>query len=344
VRASADVNQRLGDTVAARVDAVFHRNDVPGRDVESYERWGVAPAVTLGLMGPTQVTLAYVHQQDDNVPLYGVPYFKSLVNDGPLAEVDPSDYFGYRNLDRQDITVDRLTLTIAHPFSDSVRLRNLTRWQKVDQHSQTSAPQGTFCLSTTGRQPVGGHALASAGIACPATLPAGFFAPSGPRGLVRDQSNEQFVNQTDVRVVTETASFTNTLVVGGSLAWEDYAITTAQLLRNPDGSAFTAVPEHPAGQSGHGLRGPPQPDRHRPVGQRHAQHGGVRVRHARIRPPRAQRRRALGEQRGDLPQPAVGDLSPGDHPADLRRSSRRSTATRSCSPTASAPWPSRPRT
>src|SRR6185503_10406649 len=32
-----DLNQRLGDTVAARVNAVLHRNDVPGRDVEQYE-------------------------------------------------------------------------------------------------------------------------------------------------------------------------------------------------------------------------------------------------------------------------------------------------------------------
>jgi catecholate siderophore receptor len=79
------VNQRLGDTVAARVNAVYHRNDVPGRDFESYERWGIAPAVT-SADGPTQVTLAYVHQEDDNVPIYGVPYFKSFVNDGPLPK------------------------------------------------------------------------------------------------------------------------------------------------------------------------------------------------------------------------------------------------------------------
>jgi catecholate siderophore receptor len=239
-RTSLDVNQRLGDNVAARLNAVYHRNDVPGRDVESYERWGVAPSVTVGLDGPTRATLAYVHQQDDNVPIYGVPYFRSLVNDGPLEEVDPSDYFGFRNLDEQSTTVDRLTLTLSHAFSDSVSLRNLTRWQKVDQYSQTSAPQGKFCLSTTGLQPVGASGLATTGDACPATLPVGFYAPSGPRGHVRDQSNEAFVNQADLRVVTETSSLRNTLVVGGSVAWEDYGITTANLLRNPDGSPFTA--------------------------------------------------------------------------------------------------------
>src|SRR5689334_7483340 len=45
-RTSADTNQRLGDNFAARLNAVYHRNDVPGRDVEHYERWGIAPSVT----------------------------------------------------------------------------------------------------------------------------------------------------------------------------------------------------------------------------------------------------------------------------------------------------------
>jgi catecholate siderophore receptor len=241
-RLSADVNRRLSDTTAARINAVYHRNDVPGRDVEKYERWGIAPSLTLGLMTATEVTLSYVHQQDDNVPIYGVPYFKSLVNDGPLPGVDPSDYFGYRNLDEQQTTVDRLTLAITHAFSNSVTLRNLTRWQKVDQYSRTSAPQGTFCLSSTGLQPVGANGLATTGNACPGTLPPGFYAPSGPRGLIRDQSNEQFVNQADLRVVTEAGSLKNTLVIGGSIAWEDYGIVTAQLLRHPDGSAVSPIP------------------------------------------------------------------------------------------------------
>ena len=209
-RGAADVNQRLGDNVAVAAQrGVSTATTCPAATSSSYERWGVAPSVTLGIDGPTQVTLAYVHQQDDNVPIYGVPYFKSLVNDGPLPEVDPSDYFGYRNLDEQETTVDRLTLTFEHAFSDSVSLRNLTRWQKVDQYSQTSAPQGTFCL-VGHRPPAGRRQRRSRPPGSPArrTLAAGFYAPSGPRGLVRDQSNELFVNQADLRVVTETGSLT----------------------------------------------------------------------------------------------------------------------------------------
>jgi catecholate siderophore receptor len=237
-RGAIDTNHRLSEAIAVRLNAVYHHNDVPGRDVEKYERWGVAPSITVGVDGPTRFTLAYVHQQDRNTPIYGVPYFKSLVNDGPLEDVDPSDYFGIVNLDRQDTDVDRLTATFAHRFSDSISLRNQTRFQRVGQYSQTSAPQGTFCLASTGLQPVGANGLSTIGLACASTLAPGRFQPSGPRGLVRDQVNKMWQNQTDLRIVSgNDKSLRNTLVIGGSVSFEDYSITTASLARNPDGSA-----------------------------------------------------------------------------------------------------------
>src|SRR5436190_353040 len=75
LRGTVDSNWRISPQVAVRLNAMFHRNDVPGRDFETYRRWGVAPAITFGMEGPTRVTLAYVHQRDDNVPVYGIPYF-----------------------------------------------------------------------------------------------------------------------------------------------------------------------------------------------------------------------------------------------------------------------------
>ncbi|HEV2866124.1 MAG TPA: TonB-dependent receptor, partial [Allosphingosinicella sp.] len=242
-RATADVNQRVSEDVAIRLNAMVHRNDVPGRDVEEYERWGVAPAVTLGIAARTSLTLAYLHQQDRNTPIYGVPYFRSAVNDGPLPEADDSDYFGFRNLDRQAIDVDRLTATVRHEFSPSLSLRNLTRWQRVGQYSQTSSPEGTFCLSGTGRQPVGADATTSIGLPCPEGLPPGFYRPSGPRGRIRDQENQLLHTQTDLRAETgREGGLHNTLVIGGSLTWEDYRIETAELVRNPDGSPATPLP------------------------------------------------------------------------------------------------------
>src|SRR3546814_14793115 len=102
-----------------------HKNDVPGRDVDTYKRWGVAPSVSIGMAGPTKLTLQYLHQEDDNIPQYGVPYY-----DGLILGVHRSDYFGYRNVDRQAITVDQATAIVEHDFSDSWSIRNLARWQK----------------------------------------------------------------------------------------------------------------------------------------------------------------------------------------------------------------------
>lgn len=238
-RAAIDTNQQLNDLIAARLNGVFHRNDVAGRDVEKYKRWGIAPSIKIGVEGPTSLTLAYVLQRDNNTPIYGVPYYKSLVNDGPLADVDDSDYYGIVNLDKQKINVDRLTATFAHEFNDNLSIRNLTRWQRVAQLSQTSAPQGTFCLGDTGLQPVGANGTATTGIACPAALQPGQWQPSGPRGNVRDQVNDIIVNQTDLRFVSgEKGGMRNTLVIGGALTWEDYSIRSGSLLRNPDGSAI----------------------------------------------------------------------------------------------------------
>lgn len=242
-RGAIDTNLRLGDLVAVRLNAMFHRNDVPGRDFEHYKRWGAAPSVTFGIGGPTSLTLAYLHQDDENIPIYGVPYFRSQIHDGAIEEADESDYFGYRNLDRQDILVDRLTATFRHEFSDSVSVRQLTRWQRVGQNSRTSSPEGIFCLATTGRQPIAASPAAAVGLACPADLAPGFYRPTGPRGRVRDQENGLIHSQADLRFETgESGKLRNILVVGGSMTWEDYRIETAELARNANGSAFAPLP------------------------------------------------------------------------------------------------------
>lgn len=262
-RATVDANQRLSDFVGVRLNAMYHRNDMPGRDLERFKRWGVAPSVKLGMDGPTSLTLSYFHQEDRNTPVYGVPYVKNDVHDGPLPGVDDSDYFGIANLDRQNINIDRFTAVFAHQFSDAVSVRSLGRWQRVHQYSVTSAPQGTFCLAS-GVQPITTTPNGTIGAACTAsltnvvdsagvyhtssnpldvTVAPGFFQPNGPRGLIRDQINDLLFSQTDLRVVTgEAGGMRNTLVVGASFTQEDYGITTASLARDTLGRAV-ALPQ-----------------------------------------------------------------------------------------------------
>ena len=236
-RATADINQRVSDTIAVRLNAMAHRNDYPGRDVEQFERWGIAPSITFGIASPTSLTLAFVHQSDENTPIYGVPFYLNQLNDGPLPEADDSDYFGYRNLDTQELRLNRATATLRHQFSDRISVRNLTRWQRVHALTVASAPQGTYCLSS-GRQPVPAGPNDTIGLPCPVGLAPGFFQPSGPHGRVRDQVNELFHTQTDLTIESgERGRLRNVLVVGASLTWEDFFIETAELARNANGSA-----------------------------------------------------------------------------------------------------------
>ena len=255
-RGAIDANRRVGDNVAVRLNGAYHRNDVPGRDVEKYKRWGVAPSVTIGIDGPTSLTLAYVHQEDRNTPVYGVPYYKNALFDGAIPGVDRSDYYGIRNLDRQDTTVDRFTATFRHQINDQLSVRNLTRWQRVGQYSVTSAPQGTYCLTATSLTPTGAACTSSftnyvdaAGVFHTAanplvvTVAPGTFQPNGPRGLVRDQENQLFANQTDIRLETGTkGGIRNVANVGVSASVEDYAITSASLIRNAAGQALVLPP------------------------------------------------------------------------------------------------------
>ena len=110
-----------------------HQNDVAGPRRREFERWGIAPSVAFGLGTDTRFTLSYFHQKDDNIPQYGVPYFSAY--GGPLPGVDTSNYYGYRNVDEQEIDVDMLTGVFEHDFSDSVSMRSLARCQQVDQLS-----------------------------------------------------------------------------------------------------------------------------------------------------------------------------------------------------------------
>ena len=75
-RATVDLNQPLEgiEGTALRLNAMWTREDVPGRDAVENERWGVAPSLAFGLGTPTRVTLSYSRLDQDNIPEYGMPW------------------------------------------------------------------------------------------------------------------------------------------------------------------------------------------------------------------------------------------------------------------------------
>ncbi len=229
-RLALDTELEVGDLTDFRLNLMTHRNDVPGRDVEKYERWGIAPSVAFGVGTDTRVALAYVHQEDDNIPQYGVPYALGAFNDGALPGLPSSRYYGYRNIDTQEIELDAFTVTFDHAFTDNASVRNLTRVQQVDQYLVVDPPQGSWCLES-GINPWTGAACAAPGT----------FLPSGPRGNVRDTTNETVVNQTDFTVELATGAIQHTLVAGFSVSAENYHRDNGNVLRNPLGATPNPV-------------------------------------------------------------------------------------------------------
>lgn len=227
-RVTADSNFDLENGIAVRLNAMGHTQDVPGRDEEFKHRWGFAPSVAFGLGSDTRFTLSYLHQHDNNMPQYGVPYALNAFNDGPLPGVDPETYYGYRNTSRQEIDVDMLTGVFEMDFSDNLKLRSLGRLQRVEQYTNTTALQGSWCLAD--------NTSPHTGLPC-VGQPAGTWNPNGgPRGLVRDTENFIAHSQTDLTAIFNIGRIEHHLVAGVAFSKEDFELDTGTAFRNADGS------------------------------------------------------------------------------------------------------------
>jgi catecholate siderophore receptor len=236
-RVTADSNTQIGDSTAVRVDVMAHENDVPGRDVEHFGRYGIAPSIAFGLGTDTTWTLSWFHQKDDNIPQYGIPTYKGDV----LPGVDREAYYGYRNYDTQKITADTLTSVLQHQFTSDFSLRNLTRVQRVQQFTLVDPPQGTFC-EPDGVQPSGASCVLNPGTFLEIDVPPGYYMPSGPRGNVRDTTNRLAYNQTDLTANFATGAIQHTFVAGLSLSHETFSLDGYSQFRNPDGTNPYAAP------------------------------------------------------------------------------------------------------
>jgi len=230
-RATADVERRLTDNVSLRLNAMVHNNGAPGRDVEKFSRYGIAPSLGFQLSPDTRITASYVFQHDDNVPQYGVGFYRNAFFNGPLPGVDRANYYGYENMDRQRINLHTGTLVVDHQFTDSLSVRNLSRLSDVTQRLVVNPPQGTWCVD------VGGAGVnASTGAACATP---GTYAPTGPRGTTRITDNRLFYNQTDFRWTGSALGLQHNAVFGFAFLTEDFRLDNGNSQRDAAGNAPT---------------------------------------------------------------------------------------------------------
>lgn len=148
-RATLDINQPINDFVGVRLAAMWHDQDVAGRDALFQKRWGVAPSIKLGLTGPTSLTVSYYHLETDELPDSGIPYLYTISNapagvteTGPARRftnpagqsfsVPRGAYYGLADRDFRKTNVNNLTARFEHDFG-GVKLRNTTRYGSSSQ-------------------------------------------------------------------------------------------------------------------------------------------------------------------------------------------------------------------
>jgi catecholate siderophore receptor len=180
LRGTGDVNQPITPTIALRVNLMAHKDDIVGRDIAEQKRLGFAPSISFGLGTPTQLTLSYLIQGEDNIPDYGVPYV-----DGKPARVDRNNFYGFAREDYERTLLNLGTARLDHRFNDTFSLRNTLRYSHNDREHEVTAPRVNADLS--------------------------LFTRNRPK---RDLTEAILSNQTDLTARFDTMGLKHTLVTG----------------------------------------------------------------------------------------------------------------------------------
>jgi len=161
-RATLDVNQKLSNSSAFRLNGVWQDTGYAGRDVAKYRTWGFAPSFVTGLNTPTQLTLSYSRMQQDNVPDWGLP---TLLPDTAIAQgitvndLNFSNFYGIASRDYEKTTSDMATVSVDHKFSKTLSLRNLTRYGRNYRDAVLTPPRPATTTAGQGPEDPGYNAL-----------------------------------------------------------------------------------------------------------------------------------------------------------------------------------------
>lgn len=209
-RATADLNQPIDDSSAARINLMRHQSDKPGRDVTNESRYGIYAAYTWGFKGPTQITADLLHLRQDDLPDAGLPLDRTNVlgQGGRLpAGLRFGNFYGHQD-DYKKVDVNQLGLSVQHRLRSGLVLRNQTRLSQVDNDSITSSPR-----------------IVDANTARGDTKP-------------RDQTDQGFNNQTDLLFSFNTGAVQHDMVTGVELARYTYENRRRLDTRGPSTSLY----------------------------------------------------------------------------------------------------------
>jgi len=134
-RGSIDIDEPITSTAALRINAMGESTGVAERDYVHYDRWGFAPSLSLGIGQPTSFTLSYLHQHENDIPDYGIPFL-----DGAPANVPRSLYYGLKNSDETVTDTDIASAVLTHDFENGWTVTNTFRYADYFSLYRVSAP------------------------------------------------------------------------------------------------------------------------------------------------------------------------------------------------------------
>lgn len=148
-RAAIDLNQRIADSAAVRLNLLVQDGGVPGRDHTELNSVGFAPSLALGLGTPTRFSLAYQSLQRDDVPDWGVPgaVLPGITPSGNpdhealTDQVDRSNFYGLTS-DFDDVDSESILASLEHDLNAQVTLSNQLRYSNTDRDALYTVPGG----------------------------------------------------------------------------------------------------------------------------------------------------------------------------------------------------------
>ncbi len=233
-RATIDINQPLNDFIGVRLNAMYHDQNVAGRDAIFQKRWGVAPSVTFGLTGPTSLSFDYYHLHTNELPDSGIPYAYTIANQpnafmetapathvtttgGQTIDVPRGAFYGLVDRDFRKTNVDEATMLFKHDFGNGFQIRNASRYSHTRQAYVWTQPDDS-------QGNVAGTAAANTVTNGVTNLINGGYV--WRRANTRYGYYESLTNQTDLTGKFDTGSIKHSIAASLEYNWEQSAYGT----------------------------------------------------------------------------------------------------------------------
>ena len=221
-RVTADINEplsALGPAAAFRLNVMGTEANVAGRDVTENRRFGIAPSMALGIGTATRWTFSYLHQSENDIPDYGIPW---LFN-GP-APVDRHNYYGFRDGNVLRTSDDIGTARWEHDVNSHVTMRDQVRYARYQRHALITEAQ--IPTTVTASTPLDSIVIT--------------------RNEIATDSMETYLDeQLDVTANFKTGGFEHTLVSGIEVGRETSDPTRPKYINVPGTSLLDPDPDQP---------------------------------------------------------------------------------------------------